>query len=212
MNHNSDEKPSDKYPELGSFFDSIKDLRQRHLQLGERLVKADSGNIYPFDLVVLAVYKRSLDILDGILRLTDQWNFNSAAPLLRLQIDSLLKLVYLSVAENALEVTESFLKGEEFRHLKDPNRQPLTDATLRNHARSYYPWIDRVYEETSKLIHLTNKHFLLIIQSVNKSDRKFEGVVGEGNTNWSKAEIENFLAAVKITTESILRLSESWIE
>lgn len=146
------QKPIDRYPKLRARYAVLEKQRRTHSDLVQKLLTVGDGNICETDLVVVAVIKRSLDLLDGIICLTDRWNFAAAAPLLRLQVDSLLRLVYLTQLEDADDVSKAILAGKSFRKLKVSDGKPLTDARLRDYARGFYPWLDRVYKEMSKLI------------------------------------------------------------
>jgi len=211
------QKPIDRYPKLQARYKVLEQQIEAHINLGEKMLKADGGNVYTADLVMVAVLKRSLDLLDGIICLTDRWNFTSAAPLLRLQIDSLLKLVYLAYVGYADTVSIAILdegildERKSFRKLKDSRGKLLTDARLRDYARPFYPWLDRVYEETSKLIHLSGKHLSSTVQSVDGKTRTSEIFVGTGSRNWLESEIDNFLDAFGCTTDALLKVVLGWV-
>ena len=67
-----------------------------------------------------------------------------AAPLLRIQLDSLTRISYLATAARADEVAEYVIGGGEFRKLKDAEGKPLSDARLIRHAERIHPWIKGV--------------------------------------------------------------------
>ncbi|MBA7716516.1 hypothetical protein ES703_125589 [subsurface metagenome] len=174
------------------------------------MLSVADGNIYVTDLVMIGVLKRSLDILDGCVSLVERWNFSAAAPLLRLQLDSLLRLVYLATLKDADAVSMEIIKGHSFRNMKDREGKKLTDARLRDYARPLYPWIDKVYKQTSKLIHFSDKHYFLSVNSLNKQSRTVEHFIGEGVTNWPESEINSFLDAMGCTTDALLKVVIGW--
>jgi len=205
------QKPIDRYPRLKARYEALEQEREAHIKLGEQMLRAGGGKLYVTDLLMLAVLKRSLDLLDAIICLTDRWNFAAAAPLLRLQIDSLLKLVYLAHLKNADVISIAILEGKSLRNLKDSEGKRLTDARLRDYARPLYPWLDRVYEETSKLIHLSDKHYLLTVESVDDKRRTVQTFIGAGDQHWPESEIDNFLDAVACTTDALLKVVLGWV-
>jgi hypothetical protein len=71
------------------------------------------------------------------------------APILRLQIDSLVRVAYLAKAPKVEEIALHLIKGGEFRTLKDASGKNLSDRRLVEHAREAHPWIDDVYKATS---------------------------------------------------------------
>lgn len=200
------QKPTDKYPKLRVRYEIIERQKRAHFDLFQELRTADGGNVYSTDLFIEAVLKRSLDLIDGIICLTNRWNFIAAAPLLRLQLDNLLRLSYLPQSENPSEVVEAVLRGESFQKLKDSEGKCLSDKRLRYHARSLYPWLDRVYEETSKLVHLSNKHFFLPVTSVDDKERTMTTSFRVGIPHWPESEIDNFLNAASWATDALLKV------
>jgi len=168
MAKNKTQTPIKKFPNLQKRFRDFEKLRQTHLNIGIKMLSVNGGNIYLTDLVIIGILKRSLDILDGVISLVKYWNFIAAAPLLRLQLDSLLKLSYLAKSKNADIVSMKIIKGYPFQNLKDEEGKKLTDARLRDYACSVCPGIDNMYREISKLIHLSNKHCFLTVHSLNK--------------------------------------------
>jgi len=205
------QEPMERYPKLRARYEILEQQKQVHLDLGQQMMTVGGGKLYVTDLVMLAVLKRSLDLLDGIICLTDRWNFAAAAPLLRLQIDSVLKVVCLAHLENADVVSTAILEGKSLRNLKDSDGKFLSDARLRDYARRFYPWLDRVYEETSKLIHLSDKHFFLPVESVDDETRVVQMLIGAGTQNWPESEIDNFLDAVGCTTDALLKVVLGWV-
>lgn len=171
---------------------------------------ADNGNIYYTDFVIMAITKRSLDLLDGILCLLDRWNYSAAGALLRLQIDSLLRLWFLKKSENPETFAKAILEGKQFRNLKDAAGKRLTDERLRFHARDSFPWLDAVYQETSGLIHFSDKHICTSVVSLDESIHRVNFHVKAGNERWPEQEIEEFLVAVNLTTTGILLAVLGW--
>lgn len=79
---------SDKLREGRSYLDV---LRVHHLDLSKRFLTVADGDLYEIDIVLTAVMARSYSLVDGFIAGFDSWNPVVAAPLLRMQIDSLLR-------------------------------------------------------------------------------------------------------------------------
>jgi hypothetical protein len=134
-------------------------LRVHHLDLAKRFLEAD-GNIYSIDLVMAAAVSRSYSLVDGFIDDFDSWNLVVAAPVLRMQLDSLTRLAYMAGAPKADKVAEYVIGGGEFRKMKDAEGKRLTDARLIEHAAESHPWIKGVYEATSGWVHFSPAHVL----------------------------------------------------
>lgn len=203
--------PFQKYPTLQAKFKILRNQQNTHYTLFEEMRSVPSGYIYITDLIVEALLNRSLNLVDAIINLINQWNFISAAPLLRLQIDNLLKLIHLALNENREEICLKILKGIRFDKIKDTNGKFLKDIYLREQAKQLYPWLDKVYEETSKLIHFSEKHCYSTITSINNKNRTIEYFFGVGSPHWPKKEIENFLDALLCVNDELLKVIKGWV-
>jgi hypothetical protein len=132
-------------------------LRIHHLDLAGRFLRTGEAT-FSIDLVVAAVMSRSYSLVDGFLNAFDSWNLIVAAPLLRMQLDSLTRLAYLASAPRSDEVADYVIKGGEFRKLTDSEGKALTDARLIRHAEATHPWVKEVYQATSGWVHFSPAH------------------------------------------------------
>ncbi len=203
-------RPVEKYPALQNRFEDLNLQRKLLIKAVRDAVFADNGNLYYTDYVIMGITKRSLDLLDGIISLLDRWNFSAAGALLRLQIDSLLRLWFLKKSENPETFAKAIFEGKQFRDLKDAAGKRLTDERLRFHARDSFPWLDAVYRETSGLIHFSDKHIWTSVVSLDESTHRVNFHVKAGNEQWPEEELEKFLVAVNLTTTGILLAVLGW--
>lgn len=154
-----DGSPATVHPkELRKLRKRLDVLRWHHVQLSRRFLGASNGDIYEIDLVHVGVMIRSYGLVDGFLDAFDTWNPIVAAPLVRMQIDNLVRLSYMAHALSATDVARHVIAGGEFRSLKDSDRKFLTDAKLLEHAKPYHPWIEPVYKATSGWVHFSPVH------------------------------------------------------
>ncbi len=130
-------------------------LRAHHLDLAQRFLSVGDGAIYTLDLVFAAVMTRSYSLVDGFLDAFDYWNPMVAAPLLRLQIDSLVRTSYIARAPMADAVANEILAGGEFRKMTDDEGKKLLDYRLIELARPHHPWVPDVYRATSGWVHFS---------------------------------------------------------
>ncbi len=76
----TDSDPATRYPQLQVRFDHLAKLGERHFEVGNRVLTAGRGALYLPDHVILAVLKRSVDLLDAVDVLIKRWNFIASAP------------------------------------------------------------------------------------------------------------------------------------
>jgi hypothetical protein len=79
-------------------------------------------------------------------------NFPCAAAILRLQIDTAMRVNALSLIDDVELACKAVLDGEQFNRLKD------RDGTRTKLAENH-PWISKVYEQASNFVHLSGMHF-----------------------------------------------------
>ncbi|MBN8867163.1 MAG: hypothetical protein J0H98_06390 [Solirubrobacterales bacterium] len=153
-----DGSPSTKYPELAGNRELIDSMRIRHLDVLRKVYEVHDG-MFPIDLMLTTAMSRSYSLVEGFIAAFDSWNFFAAAPLLRMQIDTLVRLSYMSRAEDSEEIARQFITGVEFRNMKDPEGNKLVDRHLNELASEFHPWIKSIYAATSGWVHFSPEHF-----------------------------------------------------
>lgn len=149
---------SHRFPELKQPRAYLDRLRVHHLDLAQRMVEADNGNLYLPDILFMTMIQRSYGLVEAVIDCVDAYNLVAAAPLLRLQLDSLVRACYVAHAPSADDVVKALLEGTEFRKMKDSEGKQLTDGRLVELATPHHPWVQAVYKETSGWVHLSRNH------------------------------------------------------
>jgi hypothetical protein len=154
------ESPAQVDPTLALTRRRLLDQAEAHVQGVKDFMAVDEGNIYVIDMFLVGVANRSMYLITGFVDLFDQWNVFAAAPLVRLQVDSLLRVSYMTRAEGADTVAAQVLKGANFRSLRDASGHTLTDARLLALATPHHPWLKTVYAAGNDWIHLSTTQVL----------------------------------------------------
>jgi hypothetical protein len=154
----SEKKPSELYPRVAECEKRLSDLIQDIITVGYEMLSVAGGKLHLPDIFFTGVLHRSINLIDAILVLTDRWNFVAAGPLIRLHLDTLLRLSYLRTTENPDAFIFQILEGKQVNKIKDEQGRNLTDTRLCDYARPIFPQIDNVYKGTSSLIHFSDKH------------------------------------------------------
>ena len=123
------------------------------------LTEVLSSDLYPLDLYLTGALQRSFHMVEGFLLAWDHWNVIVAAPLVRFQIDSLVRAVYLCQRRDSDDVVLEVMGGTALRTLQDPvSGKKLTDAHLVAEAGAIYEWLPPVYEVSNEWVHLSDRH------------------------------------------------------
>lgn len=197
--------------ELGKGRVHLDAMRVHHLDLGRRFL---DGELYETDLFFTAAMARSYSLVDGFISGFDSWNPVVAAPLLRLQLDSLVRVSYLAKAPRVEDVAWHIIRGGEFRTLKDPEGKALSDTRLIEHARPAHPWIDEVYKATSGWVHFSPAHLRAAVQvstdSEDESILKLFGSIPIRPERIPLSALEELLGAMIKATSELFGYVEIW--
>ncbi|KAA1424999.1 hypothetical protein FE697_003645 [Mumia zhuanghuii] len=140
-------------------------LRVHTIDLATRVLEVDNGNLYATDFLVITMIQRTFGVIDALIDAVDTFNLHAAAPLLRLQLDTLFRAHYLATCGDSDELSMKVLAGTQFRHIKDSENKSLTDARLKDLAAATHPWAGTVYDKTSGWVHLSVNHMMTTIRA-----------------------------------------------
>ena len=188
---------------------SLDESLDTHLQIALKTANADKGNIYPLDLFVAAVTKRSMSLITGFTTMLKDENFICAAAILRLQIDNLIRLYASTLVDKPHDFAVEVLSGVQIRKMKDRDGNKMTDRYLVDQLSKMYDWIDRLYQETSGYIHLSEKHIFNVVSS-NRNDSSIQMSISQKDTLIPiEHRIEATLAMATIT-KNLLQFLHDW--
>lgn len=128
---------------------------KRILELGKDLL---STSHYPLDLLASAVLDRSLHLIFGFTSLVRGENYITACHLVRCHLDNVLRFSAAWLVDDPHRLAMQIMSGERIDNMRDRDGKKLKDWYLRNKLHEEYPWVKKVYEETSGFIHLSKKH------------------------------------------------------
>lgn len=153
-----DGAPAHRFPSLAEPRQHLDQLRVDHLTIARRVIDSTEGQVFLPDMVVMAMLQRSYGVVDALIDAVDTYNMHAAAPLLRLQLDTLFRAHYIASGPDLDDLTSRLLRGDQFRNIKDAEGKNLTDARLKDLASETHAWALPVYRETSGWVHFSVSH------------------------------------------------------
>lgn len=123
------------------------------------------------DFFVVGAARRTLAQARGFKQLIEARNFPCAAAILRMQIDTAMRINALFLVEDMSAACRSVLDGARFNTLRDRSGAKLSDAHLRAKLAEEHPWINPVYERASDFVHLSGRHFYTSIARTDDTTR-----------------------------------------
>lgn len=157
----------------------VKDVRERYLNVfSNHLRAADGVPMYTADLVMFGVMDRQIGLIEAMPAIFEEENIHALAPLLRIQLDSLLRLHAFRIVESMDDLAHHIIKGKSLRKFKDREGKDLFDRHLVNTLKHELPWVESMYDTLSGWVHFSESH---IFSAVSEGDGERTINVGVGS-------------------------------
>lgn len=137
----------------------LEDEGDKLISIGKQLLENIGMN--EFSLFCTAILNRTINLNRGFITLMKDSNYIAAAPLVRLNLDSLLRLFASSQSEFDYEIfAQKVRKGEKISNMKDKANKKLKDFELVQRLKKIkdFGWVEDVYEAGSGFVHLSINH------------------------------------------------------
>lgn len=155
-------------------------LQEATYRLTHRLFHSRDGEIFAFDLLIIAALKRSVALQSGFRQMIAARNMICAGSILRLQLDTTIRMHGAWIVDDADDFAARVLRHEQIRNIRDSKHQKMTDRYLVESLSKEYHWIPTLYETCCDYVHLSHVHI----------SSAFDG-----------ADVKNAIAHVKISPE-----------
>lgn len=107
---------------------------------------------------VLAALKKTTSLTHAFCALTRAKNTLAAAALIRLQLDTAMRIFGLSLVDDIEVVGTRLMNDESYRKLRSRDNELLSDKVLHRKLNEHYPGLSDEYEAGSSYVHLTAAH------------------------------------------------------
>lgn len=201
--------PADDMTFLAAPRRRLADALERHTDAVRGFMLGGDGNIWDIDLFVAGIANRSYYLVRGFLAAFDDWNVFAAAPLVRLQVDSLVRLSYAAHAPSAHLVVQQVLSGRKFSGLKDADGKQLSDRRLVGLAAEHHPWVGHVYSSGNEWVHLS-KSVVLVPFEVRGDTPAILSFTFPRRGDAPESFYTNMLEAMAEATDDILTYLDFW--
>jgi hypothetical protein len=119
---------------------------------------ANRKRFYPADLVAFGLLNRNLGLLEAMPALFEKKNIHSLAPLLRVQLDGLLRLHAFRIVDSIDDLAQRLIQGEQLRQYLDRDGERLKDRYLVASLKRELPWVEDMYTTLSGWVHFSETH------------------------------------------------------
>lgn len=173
---------TDKKKELlTKLLDDLLAFKDNLFEIGKSIFNPNGIGLLTSDIFIIGAIKKSHSITNGFVTLMKTDNYVAAAPLVRIHLDTLLRIHALYISDNRHEFTLNVLKGVPVRNLKAPDGEKMTDAYLVRVMNEFLLGIKEVYENYNGFVHLSDKHIWSSTEF--KEDHTFSGLISAEDIN-----------------------------
>lgn len=137
---------------------ALTSFREEHSEMLDRCLKCGTTPNDPRDHLIAAALWRSTALIEGFLLLVDTKNRFAAVPLIRLQLDSAMRIHACSRVANPQDFVRHMLEGGEPKKFSQHDGEQLSDSFLHKQLTEQYPTTSDLYKDTNGYIHLSNHH------------------------------------------------------
>lgn len=131
-----------------------------------------NGKISTLDLFITGILNRLFNLNESFRLLVKNDHYLSAATLVRIQLDTLMRLNSLNLVDDPFDFASKVLDGILINTIKGKDGSLLRDDYLKNKLTEKLPWASNVYKETSGFVHFSDKQIFVNLRS--KGERTYE--------------------------------------
>lgn len=170
-------------------------------RIGMEVMVRDNNSMYVLDFIIIGAIKRSLSLATGLRTLVNSKNMTCVRAMIRMQLDTVSRLLAYTYVSNPSEVAKEVLGGKPLNTFKCKEGKQLRDAYLIQRMESEYPWVNDVYKYTSGYVHFSERQIFDSIFSLgDDTERTVTFAVGKTDENFPKS---SWIEAVQCFNEML---------
>jgi hypothetical protein len=184
------------------------------INMGKQL-SAISDQVDLFDWIIISALNRTVNINKAYTTLIRDNNFIAAAPLVRINMDTLLRLYASIISEfDRNTFASKVIDGELIKKMKlRGTKQALNDRTLHEELSKVkdMEWVSRIYEAGSSFVHFEKSHFIFSRSISDDESRLMHMTIGFHDA--FVPEDQKFGSAVWMNKviDSIIQQAQLWM-
>lgn len=194
--------------------DEIDNKTKAICNMGKQLT-AIAPKIEPFDVFLIGSLNRTVNISSAYSLLIRQNNFIAAAPLVRINIDTLLRLYASIVSEFdrntfALKV----MGGEKIKKMKlTGTKKDLRDDVLYSEISKIegMEWVQDIYQAGNSFVHLEKSHIFSSLKITDEANREVSLTIGLHDAFIPESEKHGSVVWMNKIIDSIIEQAQVWM-
>ena len=174
-----------------------------------------SPNVEVFDFFLIAALNRTVNISKAYTNLIRENNFIAAAPLVRINIDTLLRLYASIICEfDRNTFASKVMKGELIKKMKlRGTKIDLRDDTLYIELSKIkgMEWVSEIYKAGSSFIHLEKSHIFSSLKIADENERTVLTSVGFHDSFIPESDKYGSTIWMNLIVDSIIQQAQLWM-
>ena len=199
----------DKLPR-STFVDLLAVRRNEHLDLLKRCTSKETVPANPLNHLVVAALRRSAALIEGFLVLIDMKNKFCAVSLIRMQLDSAMRVHACSLVGDPVSFLKHILDGGKLTRFNQSPKLDLADVELHRRLTAKYPYTSDLYNDTNGYVHLSNHHLFGILDWDGLKNENIELTDPDSLPPWPEEDLKGWLVqmmwASHVLTEECKKL------
>jgi hypothetical protein len=135
----------------------LEDWRKTLVSAGMAALGGTGAPMFVLDMILIGAIKRTVNLASGLAGMIEKKNMVCARALLRMHMDTVLRLSAYEYVDNPESVASAVLGGEQLRKFKSREGKHLKDRYLVERLTTREPWVKTVYEYTSGYVHFSER-------------------------------------------------------
>ncbi|MFI5112748.1 MAG: hypothetical protein ACHP8B_13975 [Terriglobales bacterium] len=163
----------------------------------------------PIETVMAVALQRSRHLIQGYVPLLHAKNLAAASALIRMQLDSAMRVNACFLVRDPLQIWEALKSDAPWSRIKTEGGDKLADAYLHEQLSTKFSWATELYKQMSGYIHLSRPH----LESTVKGE-DFLGMVvhqGPAGAGLTDQELANNAEQFVRVTRALLSLCEDYV-
>ncbi len=194
-------------PPFEEVFNLLAEITEQQAAIYRAAVETTEWN--PVDHLVLAAIVRSNAITKGFLDMVRVGNKLCAVPMIRMQLDSALRLQACTMS-NDPQFMSRVIRGERISNFTDASGKKMTDKYLHECLDKLHPGITTIYEYTSGYVHLSQAHLVDSLNLRQSTETEFRYSPPDSLPEWEDSVKSWQMLAFARVSSVISDICEGW--
>jgi hypothetical protein len=152
-------------------------------------IGGSNAPLFLLDFIVTGSAKRTLSLGHGLLSMIAARNMTCGRALIRMQIDTVSRLLAYTYVSDPEEVAAAVIRGAPLHTFRSKEGERLRDAYLIDRMTKTHEWVRRVYESTSGTVHFSEQQFYASVTGLREDEgsRVFDLMIGHLDTHYPES-------------------------